>query len=268
MSPGRSRLDVTLVARGLFPSREQARQAILAGRVLVNGICVAKPGRFVGPEDRIEVRGEPLPYVSRGGLKLEHALRCFNIDLTGLVVIDVGAATGGFTDCALKFGARRVYAVDVGYGQLAWKLRNDPRVTVLERTNIRYLTPDVLGELADFATVDVSFISLEKVLPCVGALLKPEGRGVALIKPQFEAGRERVGKKGVVRDPATHVAVCEKVLSFIGSLGWEVRGLTYSPLRGPEGNIEFFVYFSKVPGVPWVGQVAEVVTAAWQRLVT
>ncbi|MGQ9512043.1 TlyA family RNA methyltransferase [Thermodesulfitimonas sp.] len=260
----RRRLDVALVEKGFFVSREQARQAILTGQVFVNGLCVQKPGRFVSAADRMEVRGETLPYVSRGGLKLAQALRFFRIDLRGLVVIDVGASTGGFTDCALQFGARRVFAVDVGYGQLAWKLRTDPRVIVLERTNIRHLTPEAIGELADFATVDVSFISLEKVLPCVGVLLKPEGQGIALVKPQFEAGRGKVGKKGVVRDPAAHVAVCAKISVFIGSLGWEVRGLTYSPLRGSEGNIEFLIYFSKVTGRPWDGKVEEVVATAWR----
>jgi len=259
------RLDLVLVTKGLFASREQARQAVLAGRVFVNGLCVKKPGRLVSSMDRVEVRGEVLPYVSRGGLKLEHALHSFAVDLHGLVVIDVGAATGGFTDCALKFGARRVFAVDVGYGQFAYKLRCDPRVTLFERTNIRHLSPTALDELADFAVIDVSFISLTKVLPAVGPLLKPAGRGIALIKPQFEAGREKVGKRGVVRVPATHVAVCAKITDFITSLGWEVRGLTFSLLRGPEGNIEFLLYFSKVKGLPWTGRVEEVVEAAWRH---
>ncbi|RDV83995.1 TlyA family RNA methyltransferase [Ammonifex thiophilus] len=264
MTSRRRRLDILLVEQGYFPSRERAREAILAGQILVNGQRATKPGRMVGPEDRVEVlKGtEEPPYVSRGGEKLAHALRFFGIDLKDLVVIDVGASTGGFTDCALRAGARKVFAVDVGYGQLDWRLRQDPRVVVLERTNIRYLSPATLGELADFATVDVSFISLTKVLPAVGRLLKPEGRGLALIKPQFEAGPEKVGKKGVVRDPAVHAEVCHKVLDFLREQGWEVRGLTFSPLRGGEGNIEFFVYFSLVPGRPWRGTVEEVVTEA------
>ncbi|MEW6447017.1 MAG: TlyA family RNA methyltransferase [Bacillota bacterium] len=265
MGPQRSRLDSALVRQGYFSSRERAREAVVAGRVFINGLPADKPSRLVSPDDIIEVRGDPLPYVSRGGIKLAHALQVFGISLAGLVVIDIGASTGGFTDCALQAGARRVIAVDVGYGQLAWKLRNDPRVTVLERTNVRYLTPEVLGEKADFAAIDVSFISLEKVLPPVGRLLKEKGAGLGLIKPQFEAGREKVGKKGVVKDPATHIAVCARIILFITGIGWEVRGLTYSPVRGPEGNIEFFVYFSKEHGRPWHGDVGTVVARAWEQ---
>uniref|UniRef100_A0A7C2IWF0 TlyA family RNA methyltransferase n=1 Tax=Ammonifex degensii TaxID=42838 RepID=A0A7C2IWF0_9THEO len=264
MSSRRDRLDVVLVAKGYFPSRERARAAVIAGYVFVNGRRAQKPGQSVSPADEIAVQAETLPYVSRGGLKLAHALKVFHLDISGMVVLDVGASTGGFTDCALQAGARRVFAVDVGYGQLAWKLRTDPRVTVIERTNIRYLEPEALGEQADFATVDVSFISLEKVLPPVGRLLKPEGKGIALIKPQFEAGPEKVGKKGVVRDPATHVAVCMKIVAFIRGLGWEVEGLAFSPVRGPEGNIEFFVYFAKTSGQPWEGSIEAVVTGAWE----
>ncbi|MEW6573063.1 MAG: TlyA family RNA methyltransferase [Bacillota bacterium] len=262
MKPQRNRLDLALVRQGCFSSREQAREAIVAGRVFVNGLPAIKPSRFVSPDDIIDVRGDVLPYVSRGGLKLIHALKVFGISLAGLTVLDVGASTGGFTDCALQEGACRVFAIDVGYGQLAWKLRNDPRVTVLERTNIRYLTPEALGEKADFAVIDVSFISLEKVLPPVGYLLKKDAAGLALIKPQFEAGPENVGKKGVVRHPATHAAVCAKIVRFITAMNWEVRGLTHSPVRGPEGNIEFFVYFSKVPGKPWRGNIEEIIALA------
>ncbi|MGO0122557.1 TlyA family RNA methyltransferase [Desulfothermobacter acidiphilus] len=261
---GRRRLDIFLVKEGYFLTREQARRAIREGLVWVNGHRVEKPGRMVGPGDQVMVRreAEEVAYVSRGGRKLEHALRYFGIDLAGLVVLDVGASTGGFTDCALRAGARKVYAVDVGYGQLDWRLRQDPRVVVLERTNIRYLGPEALGELADFATIDVSFISLALVLPAVGPLLKPEGRGVALIKPQFEAGQAKVGKKGVVRDPAVHVEVCYKVLELVRHQGWEVRGLTFSPIRGGEGNIEFLLYFSKQSNLPWSGKVEAVVEEA------
>lgn len=265
MGQQRSRLDLILVRQGRFPSREQAREAIVSGSVFVNGLLTKKPGRLVSSDDVVEVRGEPLPYVSRGGVKLSHALKFFGIGLTGLVVLDVGAATGGFTDCALQAGARRVIAVDVGYGQLAWKLRNDPRVTVLERTNIRYLTPATLYEKADFATVDVSFISLERVLPPVGRLLNEEAAGLALIKPQFEAGPGNVGRKGVVREAATHIAVCTRIVAFITAMGWEVRGLTHSPVRGPEGNIEFFVYFSKESGKPWRGDIKETVALSWKQ---
>lgn len=263
MNSARSRLDVTLVRKGFYSSRKQAQAAVIAGCVFVNGVCAKKPGQLVSASDMIEIRGQEMPYVSRGGLKLAHALKVFKIDLTEKVVIDVGASTGGFTDCALKAGARRVFAVDVGYGQLAWKLRNDPRVAVLERTNIRYLEPAALDELADFATIDVSFISLQKVLPPIGLLLKPEGEGLALIKPQFEAGPEKVGKKGVVRNAAIHIEVCSQVVEYISNLGWRVMGLTYSPIRGPEGNLEFFVYFSKVGGKPWVGSVEEIIADAW-----
>jgi len=266
MRPQRRRLDLVLVRQGRFSSREQAREAVVSGRVFVNGLLAKKPGRLVSPGDIIEVRGDEPQYVSRGGVKLSHALREFGISLAGLTVLDVGAATGGFTDCTLQAGARRVFAVDVGYGQLAWKLRSDPRVALLERTNIRYLASEALDQKADFAVIDVSFISLEKVLPPVGRLLREKGAGLALIKPQFEAGRENVGKRGVVRRPATHVAVCRRILSFITAMDWEVRGLIHSPVRGPEGNIEFFVYFSKEPGKPWRGDVEETVAQAWREL--
>ncbi len=235
----------------------------MAGAVFVNGAQAKKPGQTVSTTDAIELRGREAPYVSRGGLKLEHALKFFKINLYNKIVIDAGASTGGFVECALAAGARRVYAVDVGYGQLAWKLRTDPRVIVLERTNVRYLEPEALEEPADFATLDLSFISLEKVLPQIGRLLKPEGKGVALVKPQFEAGPDKVGKKGVVRDAATHLAVCRRIVQFIGSLNWKVLNFTFSPIRGPEGNIEFLVYFSKADGHQWQGSINEVVDAAW-----
>lgn len=245
---GKERLDVLLHSRGIFPSRERARSAIMAGIVFVRGQMVDKPGTRVDPEAPVVVRGAGLPYVSRGGLKLERALRRFGIDLTGRVVLDVGASTGGFTDCALRHGAARVYAVDVGYGQLDWNLRRDPRVVVLERTNIRQLTPEVLGAAPDFFTVDVSFISLKLVLPRVDGLTAAGAAGVVLIKPQFEAGREQVGRKGVVRDPQVHSQVLFAVLQASCALGWGLKGLTPSPVRGPEGNIEFLAYLQK--GVP------------------
>jgi len=245
LSQKKQRLDVRLAGEGYCPSREKARAAIMAGLVFVDGARVDKPGRLVDPGAAIELRGNPVPYVGRGGLKLEKAIKAFGPDLTGKVVLDAGASTGGFTDCALRHGARLVYAVDVGYGQLAWRLRNDPRVVVLERTNIRHLTAEVLKETPDFATVDVSFISLSKVLPVVGVLTTPDAEGVALVKPQFEAGREKVGKKGVVREPAVHLAVLGNITALVKELGWSVGGLDFSPVTGPEGNIEYLIYFKK-----------------------
>lgn len=245
MSQKKQRLDVRLAEEGHYPSREKARVAVMAGLIFVDGERSDKPGTMVKPESNIEIRGNSLIYVSRGGLKLEKAIKSFGLDLNNRVVLDVGASTGGFTDCALRHGARLVYAVDVGYGQLAWQLRNDNRVVVLERTNIRYLTKESLPEIPDFATIDVAFISLSKVLPRVGELLAEEAEGVALVKPQFEAGREKVGKKGVVRDPAVHVQVLDNVTALIAELGWLVGGLDYSPVTGPEGNIEFLIYFKK-----------------------
>jgi len=241
----KQRLDVRLVNDGFFASREKARAAVMAGLVYVNNEQVDKPGRTISPGAVIEVRGNAIPYVSRGGLKLEKAIKVFGLDLREKIVLDVGASTGGFTDCALRYGARLVYAVDVGYGQLAWSLRKDPRVVVLERTNIRYLLRKVFAEVPDFATIDVSFISLSKVLPKVGELTHPEAAGVALIKPQFEAGREKVGKKGVIRDPAVQVEVIQNIAGLVIELGWSVGGLDFSPVTGPEGNIEYLIYFTK-----------------------
>lgn len=238
------RLDVLLVERGLVESRQRAQQLIRAGQVLVEEQVVDKPGARVAQDAAIRLRAT-LPYVSRGGLKLEAALARFRVEVAGKVALDVGASTGGFTDCLLQHGAVRVYAVDVGYGQLAWKLRQDPRVVILERTNIRYLT--ALPEPVDLATVDVSFISLELVLPTVIKLLKPQGEIVALIKPQFEAGREQVGKGGVVKDPAVHRAVLRKILGWARDHRLAVRGLMRSPLLGPAGNVEFFVHLSLDP---------------------
>lgn len=262
------RLDVLLVRKGFYPSRERARSVIMAGRVFVNGRRVDKPGTQVTPDADIQIRGKDNPYVSRGGLKLARAIEAFEIDLKGKVVLDVGASTGGFTDCALQEGAARVIAVDVGYGQLAWKLRNDPRVTCLERTNIRYLDPESLPERADVVTVDVSFISLSKILDQLHALSGDDARFILLIKPQFEAGREKVGKKGVVRDPEVHQDVLYRVLEEMRARGWSVLGITHSPIRGPEGNIEYLAYAAKRNGGNQVSSemVPEVVRRAHAEL--
>lgn len=241
MAGARMRLDLWLVRHGFFPSREQAQAAVLAGRVLVDGVPETKAGRMVRPEARVEVRGEDPPFVSRGGLKLAGALDAFGLDVSGLVAADIGASTGGFTDCLLQRGARRVYAVDVGYGQLAWKLRQDPRVLVLERVNARYLSRREIPEPLDLAVIDVSFISLEKVLAPVRDLLGPHGVIVALVKPQFEAGPGQVGKRGVVRDPAVHREVLRRVSAAAAALGLHAAGVVASPLRGEEGNAEFFL---------------------------
>lgn len=238
----KERLDVHLVNKGYFDSREKARRAIMEGLILVNGAIEDKPGFQVDTEAELEVRGNTLPYVSRGGLKLEKAINEFRIDLNGKVCIDIGASTGGFTDCMLQNGARKVYSVDVGYGQLAWKLRNDSRVIVMERTNFRYVKPEDIGEQVDFASADVSFISLTKIIPPAEQLLKDDGSMVCLIKPQFEAGREKVGKKGVVRDAAIHKEVIDKIIEFAKNLGFIVNGLSFSPVKGPEGNIEYLLY--------------------------
>jgi len=241
----KQRLDVRLAGEGYCPSREKARATIMAGLVFVNGKRADKPGLMISAEDNIDLKGNPVTYVSRGGLKLEKALQVFGLDLKDRVVLDVGASTGGFTDCALKHGAKLVYAVDVGYGQLAWQLRNDPRVVVLERTNIRYLTRDTFPIIPDFAVIDVSFISLQKVLPRLNDLTVPGASGVALVKPQFEAGREQVGKKGVVREKSVHVEVLLQIIEYISEMGWILTGVDYSPLTGPKGNIEYLVCFKK-----------------------
>ena len=235
----KTRLDVLLVDRGLEESRQRAQAVIMSGVVYVDGRRVDKPGTAVAPGAAVEIRGDKLPYVSRGGLKLEKAMKCFPIRLQGAVCGDIGASTGGFTDCMLQNGAAKVYAVDVGRGQLAWKLRNDPRVVCLEKTNARYLSREQVPEELSFASVDVSFISLSLILPPLAALLAGDGQIVSLVKPQFEAGREKVGTKGVVRDSAVHLAVLERFLDHAGAAGLSVQGLTYSPIRGPEGNIEY-----------------------------
>jgi len=242
----KKRLDVILIEKGFFESREKAKASIMAGVVYVDEQKVDKAGEMVLTEAKIEVRGNVCPYVSRGGLKLEKAINEFDIDLTDKVCMDIGASTGGFTDCMLQNGAKKVFSVDVGYGQFAWKLRQDPRVVCMERTNIRYVTYEDIGELLDFASIDVSFISLTKVLPVAFNLTKDSGEVVALIKPQFEAGREQVGKKGVVRDSKVHKEVIEKVIEFSKSIGFKVKNLSFSPIKGPEGNIEFLLYLSKI----------------------
>lgn len=241
----KERLDQLLVKRGLAPSREKAKTMILEGHVFVDQEREDKAGSMFRDDCQIEVRGNTLKYVSRGGLKLEKAMDTFGITLDGKICMDIGASTGGFTDCMLQNGAVKVYAVDVGYGQFAWKLRQDERVVCMEKTNIRYVTPDDIDDVLDFASVDVSFISLTKVLGPAKELLAEDGRMVCLIKPQFEAGREKVGKKGVVRDKAVHSEVIHKVIDFAKETGFCILGLTHSPIKGPEGNIEYLVYISK-----------------------
>lgn len=259
------RLDVLLVERGLEETRQRAQAVIMSGQVFVEGRRADKPGQSVSADAAVEVRGG-LAYVSRGGLKLEKAMKAFPITLEGAACGDIGASTGGFTDCMLQNGARRVYAVDVGYGQLAWKLRSDPRVVCLERTNARYLSREQVPEALDFASVDVSFISLKLILPPLAALLREGGQIVSLVKPQFEAGRERVGKKGVVRDPAVHLEVLERYLDHAREAGLTVRGLTWSPIRGPEGNIEYLGFLEKGPAEQESFDLRELVDASHQEL--
>ncbi len=241
----KTRLDVYLTENGFAESRERAKRIIMAGCVFINNQRSDKAGDIVPDGAVVEVRGGELNYVSRGGLKLEKAIAEFGISLDGKICMDVGASTGGFTDCMLQNGASKVYSVDVGYGQLAWKLRSDERVVNLERTNIRYVTEEQVPDKLDFSSIDVAFISLKLVLPVVKQLLKDDGTGVALIKPQFEAGREKVGKKGVVREPEIHIEVIENVLAFTREMGIRVSAVTFSPIKGPEGNIEYLMYFSK-----------------------
>lgn len=244
----KERLDVLLVKRNLAESREKAKAVIMAGNVFVDGQREDKAGSIFPPDVSIEVRGHVLPYVSRGGLKLEKALANFDVDIKDCVCTDVGSSTGGFTDCMLQNGAKKVYAIDVGRGQLDWKLRNDPRVVCMEKTNIRYVTPEDIGEPVDFSSIDVSFISLTKVLTPIRDYLKADGEIVALIKPQFEAGREKVGKKGVVREKSTHREVIRKVMDHAQSIGFDLCALDFSPIKGPEGNIEYLIHLKKSGG--------------------
>lgn len=260
------RLDQLVFDLGLAESRERAKTTVMSGLVFVNGQRADKPGMQVSPDIKVEVKGTALPYVSRGGLKLEKALKVFPIDVKDKVCIDCGASTGGFTDVLLKNGAAKVYSVDVGYGQLAWSLRNDERVVNMERTNIRYISSELIPEPLDICVMDLSFISVKLVLPAVCALLKDNAQLVCLIKPQFEAGREEVGKKGVVRDKAVHLSVIESVLSFAPTVGMTVMGLDFSPIKGPEGNREYLCYMKK--GVQEAGpiDVAAVVEASHESL--
>ena len=241
----KERLDVLLVKRNLAASREKAKAIIMSGNVYVDNQKEDKPGTTFPEESKIEVRGHTLPYVSRGGLKLEKAMKEFQVSVEGKVCTDVGSSTGGFTDCMLQNGAVKVFAIDVGHGQLDWKLRQDERVVCMEKTNIRYVTPDDIEDRIEFASIDVSFISLTKVLPPVKELLTDDGEIVCLIKPQFEAGREKVGKKGVVRDQKVHVEVVEMIVDFARQIGFKTLDLSYSPIKGPEGNIEYLLYITK-----------------------
>lgn len=245
MTEAKERLDVLLVKKTIFESRERAQASIMAGEIFIDGFRVDKCGAKVKENAHIEFKGKKLPYVSRGGLKLERAIKQYNISLKGFACIDIGASTGGFTDCMLQNGASKVVAIDVGYGQFAWKLRIDSRVTCMERTNIRYVKKEDIGELCDFASIDVSFISLTMVIPTAIELLKQGGSIVALIKPQFEAGREKVGKKGVVRDKSVHEEVINKIVNLVKNNKLKIIGLDYSPIKGPEGNIEYLIYFTK-----------------------
>ncbi len=268
----KERLDVLLVKRNLAESREKAKAIIMSGNVFVEGQREDKAGSTFLEEVYIEVKGNKLPYVSRGGLKLEKAIANFDVELQDKVCTDVGSSTGGFTDCMLQNGARKVFAIDVGTNQLAWKLRQDERVVCMEKTNIRYVTPEDLGEAIDFSSIDVSFISLTKVLLPIRNYLKENGQIVALIKPQFEAGREKVGKKGVVREKSTHYEVIEMVLSYAVSIGFQVLDLDFSPIKGPEGNIEYLTHLQKVGEVGTSADVAidwkQVVENAFETLAT
>ena len=242
----KERLDVLLVERGLAPSREKAKAVIMSGDVFVNGQREDKAGATFDPEKvNIEVKADKLKYVSRGGLKLEKAIDVFNIDLNGMTCMDIGASTGGFTDCMLQNGAKKVFSIDVGHGQLAWSLRNDERVVCMEKTNFRYTKPEDIGETVDFASVDVSFISLTKILEPAVNIIRDGARMVCLIKPQFEAGREEVGKKGVVRDKKVHESVIKKIVDYVPTIGFNILGLDYSPVKGPEGNIEYLLFIDK-----------------------
>lgn len=262
----KKRLDVLLVEQGYADSRTKAQAIIMSGHVYVDGQKADKPGTSYEESAQLEVRGAACPYVSRGGLKLEKALRDFGVNPAGYVCSDSGASTGGFTDCLLQQGAKKVFAIDVGYGQLDWKIRSDPRVVVMERTNVRYVTPEQLGEPLDLSVIDVSFISLRIVLPVIKTFLKENGQVLCLIKPQFEAGRDKVGKKGVVREPSTHREVLDDFVALTKEIGFKILGLTFSPVKGPEGNIEFLAHLTlaEVGGI--VPDTAAVVEQAHETL--
>jgi len=262
----KERLDVLLVEKGYFDSRAKAQAVIMSGDVYINGQKMDKAGASVDVNAEIDVRGSVCPYVSRGGLKLEKALRDFGVDPTGYVCSDSGASTGGFTDCLLQQGASKVFAIDVGYGQLDWKIRSDPRVVVMERTNVRYVTPEDLGEPLDLSVIDVSFISLRIVLPVIKTFLKPTGQVVCLIKPQFEAGKEKVGKKGVVREQSVHKEVLDDFVALTEELEFTILGLTFSPVKGPEGNIEFLAHLTLDDKIGIVPDTASVVSDAHESL--
>lgn len=263
----KERLDVLLVNQGLATSREKAKTVIMAGDVFVNGQREDKAGTMFDPDKvKIEVRGVKLKYVSRGGLKLEKAMSSFGLSLEGFICMDIGASTGGFTDCMLQNGAVKVYSIDVGHGQLAWSLRNDERVVCMEKTNFRYVTRDDIGCEPDFASVDVSFISLTKILEPAINIIRDHAQMVCLIKPQFEAGREEVGKKGVVRDKKVHEAVIEKVIEYAKSIGFSILGLDYSPIKGPEGNIEYLLYIEKGEALGSEPDITKVVDLAHDSL--
>ena len=262
----KKRLDVLLVEQGYADSRTKAQAIIMSGIVYVDDQKADKPGMSFEEDVKLEVRGATCAYVSRGGLKLEKALRDFGVDPTGFVCSDSGASTGGFTDCLLQQGAKKVFAIDVGYGQLDWKIRSDPRVVVMERTNVRYVTPEQLGEPLDLSVIDVSFISLKIVLPVIKTFLKQNGQVLCLIKPQFEAGKEKVGKKGVVRDPETHKEVLDNFVTLAESLGFNILGLTFSPVKGPEGNIEFLGHLTLDNKAGIQPDTAQVVALAHETL--
>lgn len=264
MMTEKERADILLVKKGFFNSREKARSSIMAGEVFIDGKRIDKAGELVKTDSNIIIKSKIVPYVSRGGLKLEKAINTFNINVQGKIAMDVGASTGGFTDCLLKNNAIKVYAVDVGYGQLDWKLRNDNRVINMERTNIRYL--ENLPEMVDIVTIDVSFISLEIVIPSIDKFLKYDGELIALIKPQFEAGREKVGKKGVVRDIKTHMEVIKKVILVLKRISYSLKGLTYSPIKGPEGNIEYLIYAKKNNSIDFDVNIHDIVRNAFLHL--
>ena len=262
----KKRLDVLLTEQGYFESRQKAQATIMSGLVFVNGQRVDKAGASIAEDAQIEMRGKAIPYVSRGGLKLEKAMKVFPVRLDGKICADIGASTGGFSDCMLQNGAAKVYAVDTGYGKLDWKIRSDPRVVALERTNARYLTHEQVPDELDFASVDVSFISLRLILPALRGVLKEDGSVVCLVKPQFEAGRDKVGKKGVVRDPKVHLEVLEHFLEHAREADFTVRDMTYSPIKGPEGNIEYLGYLTVGAGEDWSGDLKALVAESHETL--